>query len=302
MRFFKVTNIDFMKTRKIWYSISTAIIILGILGMFVKGVKLGIDFTGGTELIFRFQDAPEISDVRNSMQEIGYDGSEIKTFGNKNDILIRVPDQSSNNTIVDNVQVGLEKTFKNNPITLLKKYKISPKISGELRANAMWAIFFTLLIIMIYVAFRFKFIYGFSGVTALLHDVVATFVVIVFLEGTSSYFNLEISQSVIAAFLTLIGFSINDTVVVFDRIRENEKIHRGESLYNVINKSVNETLSRTIITNGTVFLVLLVLVIFGGEVNRGFALTFFIGSIFGTYSSIYIASAIVYDWSLRKKK
>lgn len=302
MKFFGLTHFDFMKTRRIWYIASSVVIVLGVLGAFTKGVKLGIDFTGGTELVVRFENAPAISEIRTSMEKIGFDRAEIKTFGNKNDILIRTGEQSRGGEIAEKIRTGLQSQFPDKTFSVLKEDKIGPKIGAELRTNAIYAIIASLVIILIYVGFRFKFIFGVGGIVALIHDVLATFSIIVLLEGTSSYFNLEISQNVIAAFLTLVGFSINDTVVIFDRIRENTNIHRGETLYNIINKSINETLSRTMITNGTVFIVLLVLVIFGGEVNRGFALTFFIGSIFGTYSTVYIASAIVYDWSPKKIK
>jgi preprotein translocase subunit SecF len=155
---------------------------------------------------------------------------------------------------------------------------------------------------MVYIGFRFKFIYGVTGVIALFHDVLVTFGLCSLLNGVSPYLNLEMTQNMVAAFLTLIGFSINDTVIVFDRIRENLKIYRSEDLATIMNKSINQTLSRTIITSGTVVMVLLVLLLFGGEVNRGFAFAFLVGTISGTYSSIYVASAMVLDWTLYRKK
>ncbi len=185
---------------------------------------------------------------------------------------------------------------------MLREDKIGPKIGAELRRNAIYAVGATMLIIMIYVGFRFKFIYGLAGVIAIFHDVIATLGVIVLLNGLSPHLSLEINQTIMAAFLTLIGFSINDTVIVFDRIRENLKIHKADSLFDIMNRSVNETLSRTVITSGTVILVLIVLILFGGEVNRGFAFTFFIGTILGTYSSIYVASALVLDFTMRQEK
>ena len=291
-----------MGTRKIWYSISGLIILVGIVGVFTKGVTFGIDFLGGSEILVRFQNPPEISDVRNAVQNAGFKSSEIKSFGNPYDILILTPDEGEGTKALDAIQQNLVKQFPNNPFKLLKADKVGPKIGAELRQNAVYAVISAMLIIMIYVGFRFQFIYGVAGVIALFHDVITTFGVIVLLNGLSPYLHLEIDQNVMAAFLTLVGFSINDTVVVFDRIRENLKVHKAENLYTIMNRSVNETLSRTIITNGTVFAVLLVLVIFGGEVNRGFAFTFFIGSVFGTYSSIYIASAIVLDYNNRKSK
>jgi len=302
MRILQHTNIDFMGTRKIWYSISGVVILTGLIAVFVRGVSFGIDFLGGSEVLVRFDNPPAISDVRAAMQNAGFTSSEIKSFGNPNDILIRTPEQGQGATVLDVIRENLTKQFPNNPFKILKEDKIGPKIGAELRKNAVYAIISALLIIMIYVGFRFQFIYGFAGVVALFHDVLATFGVIILVNGLSPHLNLEIDQNIMAAFLTLVGFSINDTVVVFDRIRENIKVHKAENLYTIMNRSVNETLSRTIITNGTVFAVLLVLVIFGGEVNRGFAFTFFIGTIFGTYSSIYIASALVLDYNLRKSK
>lgn len=291
-----------MGTRKIWYSVSGAVILAGIIGIFFRGVTFGIDFLGGTEILLRFEKAPEIADVRTAVQNAGFSSNEIKSFGTPNDILVRTLELTEGTKTIDVIRESLKNAFPDNEITVLKSYKISAKIGSELRENAIYAIFSALLIILLYIGFRFQFIYGVAGVIALFHDVITTFGIIVLLNGLSPHLNLEIDQNIMAAFLTLVGFSINDTVVVFDRIRENLKIHKSENLTTIMNRSVNETLSRTIITNGTVFLVLLVLVIFGGEVNRGFAFTFFIGTILGTYSSIYVASALVLDFSERKAK
>jgi preprotein translocase SecF subunit len=302
MRILQATHIDFMSTRKIWYSISGAVIIIGIIAAFVRGVSFGIDFLGGNEVLVRFNNPPAISEIRNAVQNAGFTSSEIKTFGVASDILIRTRDLGEGTKTLDVITASLTKSFPNNSFIVLKSYKISAKIGSELRTNAIYAVFSAMLIIMIYVGFRFQFIYGVAGVIALFHDVIATFGIIVLLNGLSPYLNLEIDQNIMAAFLTLVGFSINDTVVIFDRVRENLKIHKSEDLKTIMNRSVNETLSRSIITNGTVFLVITVLVIFGGEVNRGFAFTFFIGTILGTYSTIYVASAIVLDFTQRQQK
>lgn len=289
-----------MGKRMIWYSASGLTLLLGLLGIFFKGMTLGIDFLGGTELLVRFEQPVQINEVRGAMDKIGFPRSEIKTFGNPKDILLRTAEQAQGSVIAERIRSGLSAQFPNNKFDVLKEDKIGPKIGAELRRNAIYAVVATMLIIMIYVGFRFKFIYGVAGVVAILHDVIATLGVVVLFDGVSPYLSLEISQNLMAAFLTLIGFSINDTVIVFDRVRENIKIHRSDSLFTIINKSVNETLSRTVITSGTVILVLIVLIIFGGEVNRGFAFTFLVGTIFGTYSSIYVASSIVLDYTIRK--
>lgn len=302
MHLFKKTNIDFMGKRQTAYVISLITLVIGLSGIFFKGMAFGIDFLGGTELLLRFDNPPAISDIRTAMDKIGFKGSEIKSFGNPNDILIFTTTQSEGGKGAEQMRSELQKEFPNSKFSVLREDKIGPKIGAELRRNAIYAVGATMLLIMIYVGFRFQFIYGVAGVVAIFHDVIASLGIIVLLNGMNPHLSLEINQTIMAAFLTLIGFSINDTVIVFDRIRENLKIHKAESLFNVMNRSVNETLSRTVITSGTVILVLIVLIIFGGEVNRGFAFTFFVGTILGTYSSIYVASALVLDFTIRQAK
>jgi len=302
MRLFKLTHIAFMGKRRLWYALSLVTLLVGIAGFAVRGMQFGIDFLGGTELMLRFDNPPAINDVRAAMEKGGFSGAEIKTFGVSTDILIRVAEQADGGKVAEKIRDNVTGSFPDNKFQVLKEDKIGPKVGAELRRNAIYAVIATLFLIMIYIGFRFEFIYGLAGVISLIHDVMLTLGVVIILNGMSPYLNLELTQTIMAAFLTLIGFSINDTVVVFDRIRENKKIHKTESLYNIMNNSVNETLSRTIITNGTVILVLVVLMFAGGEVNRGFAFTFFIGSIFGTYSSIYVASASVLDYTLWQNK
>ncbi len=211
------------------------------------------------------------------------------------DIIVRVG-------VADLIREGLKEKFPDYKFEIIKEDKVGPKIGKELRRDAIIAILLSLVIILIYLGFRFKFVFGVGAVLALFHDVLVTLSFVSFFNGLLPGLNLEVTQSVIAAFLTLVGFSVNDTVVVFDRIRENLKIHKTMDLKDLINMSINRTLSRTILTSGTVFLVILALLLLGGEVNRGFAFTFMIGIITGTYSSIYIASAVVYDWTVRRKK
>jgi preprotein translocase subunit SecF len=299
MRIFGKTSIDFMGKRNTWYIVSTAVILVGMGSLFVKGVDYGIDFLGGTELIVQFTSAVQVGDVRSAMENTGFGRAEIKTFGSDRDILIRTSEQGEGNVIAEKIRAGLSTHFPTNPFTVLKEDKIGPKIGAELRRDALYAIVASLIAICLYVAFRFKFIYGIGAVVALFHDVLVTLGIISLFDGV---FNLEISQNMIAAFLTLVGLSVNDTVVIFDRIRENQKIFRSMNLVELINKSLNETLSRTIITSGTIFVVLVVLLVFGGEVNRGFSFALVVGIITGTYSSIYIASAVVVEWAERSKR
>lgn len=298
MRLFGKTNIDFMGKRRIWYTVSATLIIVGMISLFIKGVDYGVDFLGGTELVVKFQSEVQIRDVRSGMDKIGFGKAEIKTFGSSKDILIRTSEQAEGTVVGDRIRTGLQEHFPSNPYVVLKEDKIGPKVGAELRRDAMYAVIASLIAIWLYVGFRFKFIYGLGAVAALFHDVLVTLGLVSIFDGV---LNLEINQNMIAAFLTLVGLSVNDTVVIFDRIRENQKIFRSMELRQLMNKSINETLSRTIITSGTVFIVLAVLLVFGGEVNRGFSFALTIGIITGTYSSIYIASAVALEWANWKK-
>ncbi len=302
MRFFKKTNIDFLKLRKVMYLSSSAVIFAGLVSLAIKGIDLGIDFRGGTELVLSFAVKPEVSQVRAALGAVGLGQSEIKFFGGESDLLIRTTEQGEGTVVGDKIKQAISQAFPDKKFVVLKEDKIGPKIGEELRRDALYAVSASFLVILLYVAVRFKFIYGVGAVVALVHDVLVALGVLSLLNGVIPVLNLEITQEVIAAFLTLVGISVNDTVVVFDRIRENLKIYRSLSLAEVINKSLNDTLSRTIITQGTVLLALTTLLFAGGEVTRGFAFTLTVGTIAGTYSSIYIASAIVLDWTMRKKK
>jgi preprotein translocase SecF subunit len=302
MSFFKKTSFKFMEKRRMLYVASGLIIGVGLVSVFVKGLALGIDFLGGTELIVQFRDDVSVGDVRSAMEKIGFTQAEVKTFGSDRDILVRTIEQEKGTGVGDRIRSGLSTHFPGNPFTVQKEDKIGPKIGAELRLDALYAIVFSLIAILLYVAFRFQFVYGLGAIAALAHDVLLTLGMLSIFNGLIPGLNLEITQNIVAAFLTLIGLSVNDTVVIFDRIRENKKNFRTMGLIELIDKSINETLSRTIITMGTIVLVLFVLFFLGGEVNRGFAFTLLIGISTGTYSSIYIASAIVVEWSDRVGK
>ena len=302
MRLFKKTHIDFLGKRNFWYLLSSAMVLVGVFSIFVKGVTLGIDFRGGTELAVGFDRKVEVTDVRTALNRVGLGKAEIKTYGSETNLLIRSTEQAEGTLIGDRIKSALQAQFPDRKFDVLKEDKIGPKIGKELRRDALYAVIWSMLAILAYVAVRFRFTYGLGAVIALVHDVFTTFGFLSILNGIIPGLNLEISQEVVAAFLTLIGVSVNDTVVIFDRIRENQKIYRTMPLADVMNKSLNDTLSRTIITSGTIFLVLVVLLIFGGEINRGFAFTMVFGIVTGTYSSIYVASAFVLDWSLFRKK
>ncbi len=302
MRLFGKTNIDFMGKRRLWYSISATVILIGMVSLAIKGLDYGIDFLGGTEIIVRFDNPEELGAMRDALLRGGITKGEVKSYGSERDFVLRTTEQGTGSTVGDKMRATLKQSFPANNFEVLKEDKIGPKIGAELRQKAFWAILWSLVAISIYVGFRFKWIYGVGAVVALFHDVLVTLGIVSIFDGITPSFNLEITQDMIAAFLTLVGLSVNDTVVIFDRIRENQKIFRSMGLLELINKSLNETLSRTIITSGTIFIVLIVMSIFGGEVFRGFSFALTVGIVTGTYSSIFVASAIVLEWANRAKK
>jgi preprotein translocase subunit SecF len=297
MRLFKKTNIDFLGKRKVWYVVSTAMVLVGMISVVFKGINYGIDFQGGTEIVLAFQQKVEISDLRTSLTRVGLGTSEIKFYGSENYVLIRTSEQAEGTATADKIKNVVQTAFPDKKFEVVKEDKIGPKIGKELRRDALLAVIWSFVAIMIYIALRFKFAYGFGAVVALVHDIFTTFGFLSILNGLIPGINLDISQEVVAAFLTLIGVSVNDTVIIFDRIRENEKIYRSMPLQDVMNKSINDTLSRTVITVGTILIVLFVLLFFGGEVNRPFAFTMLFGLITGTYSSVFVASAFMLDWT-----
>ncbi len=302
MRIFPRTNIDFIGKRHIWYTVSASLILIGLITIAIRGLNYGIDFVGGTELTLQFTPALHIGEVRSALNKIGHGDAEIKTFGAANQLLIRVKASEQTASTSDQIMSDLKSSFPNTRIQLLEDNKIGPEIGQELKRDAVMAIFYGLLAILIYVSFRFQFIYAVGAVLALFHDVLITLGAVAIFGWLIPWLNIEIDQTMVAAFLTLVAYSMNDTVVIFDRIRENLKIYKGENLIRVMNRSINDTLSRTIITSGTAFVVLLVLLIFGGEVTRGFAFAMLVGVVTGTYSSIYVASSIVVDYNVYIKK
>ncbi len=374
-RIFDGLHIDFLGKRKIAYAISATLMIIGIASLAFRGLELGIDFKGGSEIALGFEKPIEISDVRQSLEGIGLGNVEVKTFGGETGVLIRtelqeVPkelipqilvnienelsksfpnlqktfvdssynsisydlgDNEVTNQVVDKLVASgylasraslepdntvmqlrfgianlLEETLKDkmpdNSFTILKEENVGPKIGNELKRDALIAVGLSLLVILLYLGLRFKFAFANGAVAALFHDVLITLGLFSILYGTVSFLNLEISISVVAAFLTLVGYSINDTVIVFDRVREELKVHKTAPLEENINRAINLTMRRTLITSLTTLMVVTVLLFFGGEVLRGFAFTLFFGIIIGTYSSVFVASAFVLEYATKTKK
>jgi preprotein translocase SecF subunit len=298
MQLFSKTNIDFLSKRYTFVWVSIALNIIGIVAPFVLGLRFGIDFAGGTEIAIQLSKTENVSGIREAIDRAKLAGAEIKSYGQNNQYLIRIPATSYTADPTNAVMETIKAEFPNDTVTLLKKDSIGPKVGEELRNKAALAVLLAVLAIGLYIAFRFEFVYGIGAAIALLHDVLVT-LALVTVFSKLGIISLEINQAMIAAFLTVVGFSVNDTVIIFDRIRENREHHKGMNLIRLMNLSINETLSRTINTVATVVLVLLTMVLLGGEVLQGFAFTMLVGIVTGTYSSIYIASSFVV-WFVQK--
>lgn len=300
MRIIKNTNIDFLGKTNITTIFSVLLILLGTISIILNGgPKLSIDFKGGTLIAVNYTDAVNIEKIREELSSMSIDGqnfnfsnAEIKYFGDKSNIAVRIasmenePEQFTKkftSKMADIFPNSVPQDMKN---FVLSIEKVGPKVGAELSSDALMAILSALFFILIYVSVRFEFKYALGAIAALTHDVLITL-------GVFSLLGYEVSLAVIAAFLTIVGYSLNDTIVIFDRVRENVKISKNANIISTINKSINESLSRTIITSITTFFVVLILFIFGGEVIHTFSFAMIIGVLIGTYSSIFVASPVV---------
>jgi preprotein translocase subunit SecF len=296
------TRFDFIGKRKftVWVS---AIVILISLGSIIYhgGLRYGVDFAGGILLQIKFSKAVDISEVRNAMEAMGSKDAVVQKFGGENEFLIRIEKSSEDLEVMSRkIQASLQERFKGQTLEIRRAEVVGPKVGKDLKKKAIWATVLSFLAILVYVAVRFRQVsYGLGGIVALIHDIIITF-------GAISLFDLEFSLPLLAVILTIIGFSINDTIVIFDRVRENIKKMRKERLDTIFNVSINETLGRTILTSGTVMMVVLILFFFGGPVIHDFTSALIVGLISGTYSTVYIASPIVLLWhnhiTLKRKR
>ncbi|RKY89745.1 protein translocase subunit SecF [candidate division KSB1 bacterium] len=290
MRIVKDTDIDFIGNRRLAITISISLIIIGLIFLFIhKGPNFGIDFKGGTLMELRFKEPVMVSDIRASLSKINLGDSEIKEFGSSREILIRTMEKEEGTEISDLIKETLKKDFPDNPFEEERLEKVGPKIGSELIRRAIWSILIAMLFILIYISWRFEFIFAIGAIIALFHDVLITL-------GAFFIFNKEFNLPIVAAILTIVGYSLNDTIVVYDRIRENLKVLRKEKYTYIINRSINQTLSITLITSLTTLTVVIVLFVAGGEVINNFAFALLIGIIVGTYSSIFIASPVLIEW------
>ena len=297
MRFFKETNIQFIKFSKNAITGSVIFLLISIVSIFlIRGLNYSIDFTGGTLIQVQFSKETSTAEIREALATVNLQNSIIQKSAGLNEFMIRVAQDETIENLPATVNEGL-RSLEGNTFDIRRTDQVGPKIGKELRSTAILAIISALFVIGVYISIRFQFRFAIGAVVALIHDVLFTL-------GIFSLAQLEISLTTIAAFLTIVGYSLNDTIVLYDRIREDIKIMRSDTIEAIVNKSINETLSRTIITSLTTFIVVLVLVFAAGEV-RIFAIAMIIGVFVGTYSSIYIAGPVVIAWQKKfnaKKK
>ena len=285
---FRDVRVNWLGKRKLFLAISGTVMLLGLISLVAKGgFKYGVDFKGGTIVQVRFKQKPDIEKIRQLLRGNGAPDSQPQELAGRNDVLIELQgakedDASAGRSVIIS---ALNKGFPGQ-FEVLSATSIGPKVGDDLKRQAVFATLYALGGILIYIAFRFEWIYGAAAVFAVFHDTLVTL-------GLFSIFNRDINLTVIAALLTLVGYSVNDTIVVFDRVRENLKIRRRDDLEKIMNDSINQTLSRTILTSGLTFLTVLALFVFGGEIINHFAFAMVIGIIVGTYSSIAIAAPLV---------
>ena len=300
MQIIKDSKIDFINNSRFTILLSGALLLAGIFSLIINnGPKLSIDFKGGTLVAVQYTKPININNLRSELKTVTINGqkfdfstSEIKHFGNKSNVSIRIasiedgPENFSQNFIDFLRNIYPDSVPENRDEFILLLDTLSPKIGSELSGKAIMAILYALTLILIYISFRFEFIFAIGAIAAIAHDVIITL-------GIFSILGYEISLPIVAAFLTIVGYSLNDTIVIFDRIRENMKTRKKDPVAITVNKSINESLSRTIVTSLTTLIVVIILYIFGGEVIHYFSFALIIGVLVGTYSSIFVASLIV---------
>ena len=278
--------ISFNKYYNHFNFLSSVLIVVSLLLLVFKGLNFGIDFKGGTLIELRATDSKiNVSSLRDRFNQMDLGDVSVKKFGNDTDFLVKFENKDNRKNIIEEIKLNLDKSFSNN-YEFRRVENVGPKVSEELLRSGVIAISLSLALMLIYIWIRFEWQFSLGAILALFHDVIVTL-------GVFSLFSLEINLSIIAAVLTIVGYSMNDTVVIFDRVRENLRKYSDIKIFELTNISINETLSRTIITSATTLLALLAIYIFGGEILKGFSLAMILGVVFGTYSSIYIANTVL---------
>jgi len=265
--------------------VSITLVVISLFFLVFKGLNFGIDFKGGTLIELRSNDTKiNVSSLRDNLNQMNLGDVSVKNFGNEKDFLIKF-ENNNNKNVIEEIKLNLDKSFGNN-FSFRRVENVGPKVSAELLKSGVIAISVALMLMLIYIWIRFEWQFSLGAILALFHDVIVTL-------GLFSVLGLEINLSIIAAVLTIVGYSMNDTVVIFDRVRENLRKYSDIKIYELTNISINETLSRTLITSITTLLALLSIFFFGGEILKGFSLAMIFGVVFGTYSSIYIANTVL---------
>ncbi len=296
MHLFPKTHFDFIGWRYRFFAVSALLLGASAASLAIRGVKYGIDFTGGTALQIALDKPLSTSALRAALSKIGEADASIQRFAGTNSFQIRLQTPSSSAEAMESKLSGLKDALAPLSFRVDNKAYVGPSVGAHLFRQALWAIGLTFVGIIVYLAFRFDNpVWGVSGIIALIHDVFATY-------GLFSIMGAEVDLLIVSALLTIGGYSIHDTIVILDRMREKMRILRGKPLDEVINESMNETLSRTIITSGTVLVVVTILYFFGGHVIHHFALAMVFGTLVGTYSSIAVAAPLVYEWTARHSK
>ena len=293
MEFFKKqTNFPFMATRKIWYGLSVALMLISFTSFATRGLNLAIDFTGGVSVEVSFTRTVSVDTVRGKLEVAGYHDPQVQAFGSARDVAIRLPPQNQSGDVI---RARLEAALKSiDPGAEIKRLDVvGPQVGNELKTSAVWSLTFTLLLIFIYIAFRFHtWKLSLGAILAVMHDPILVL-------GVFSFTKTPFDLSVVAAILAVIGYSLNDTVIVFDRIRERFEHNRRQASDITLDQAINQTLSRTIMTKVVTSIVVVALLLLGGPALRGFSEALLIGIIAGTYSSIYISSAIALSCGLK---
>jgi len=292
LRLFSNAKYDFIGLRAYAYGVTALILIPGLMFLLLKGLNYSIEFTGGTLLQIQSSKTVDVADLRAGLDREGIHGAEIQNFGSQNEYVIRArvakrgSDANDTQATARAVSHALDNVLGPGTYVVARTEAVGPKVGGELRQKAFLAIFLSFFAVLAYLAYRFEWRFGLAAIVATAHDILATIAFI-------GVMRLEVSLTVVAAVLSMVGYSLNDTIIIFDRVRENLHKHKHESFEQILNRSVNETLPRSILTHGTTLATLLALTIFGGEVIRPFALVMFFGVFVGTFSSIYIASPVL---------
>ena len=299
MRIFENSNYNLVGSRKRGYILSGILILLSIGAILTRGLEVGIDFRGGMEFVVESDEVLEVTQVRAALTSVLETSPEVKTYsdvgaGGQDALLIRTASEGETTEVQSLIIQGISDVFPESNPRVIKTDIVGPRFAEDLKRGSFYAVLGSLLVIFLYVMLRFEWRFGLGAVAALFHDVLITLGVFSLLQGIMP-FSMQIDQAIIAAFLTIVGYSLNDTVVIFDRIREYTNLFKTEPYKTVVNRSVNTTLSRTFVTSGTTLLVVATLFMFGGEVLRGFSFALIIGIIIGTYSSVFVATPVVVE-------